>query len=148
MNLLNSPEAALGFLAACVAKATILLTVAWIVTMALRNQSAAMRHRVWAAGIVSSLTLPVLTMVLPAWRSTALRGAGGAWSTHTAGTMASFENLPAMIVNASAASTLSSRWAGVVLADLDFWLVRRGLEAHCRSGAASVDVATGDSATR
>ena len=72
MNLLNSPEAALGFLAACVAKATILLTVAWIVTMALRNQSAAMRHRVWAAGIVSSLALPVLTMVLPAWRSTAL----------------------------------------------------------------------------
>ena len=110
MNLLNSPEAALGFLAACVAKATILLVVAWIVTMALRNQSAAMRHRVWAAGIVSALALPVLTMVLPAWRSTALRGASGAWSTHTAGTMASFENLPAMIVNASADSPLSSRW--------------------------------------
>ena len=116
MNLLNSPEAALGLLAACVAKATILLTVAWIVTMALRNQSAAMRHRVWAAGIVSSLALPVLTMVLPVWCSTALGGARGAWSTHTAGTMASFENLPAMIVNASAASPLSSRWAGIVLA--------------------------------
>jgi beta-lactamase regulating signal transducer with metallopeptidase domain len=65
---------------------------------------------------VSSLALPVLTMVLPAWRSTALRGASGAWSAHTAGTMASFENLPAMIVNASAASPLSSRWAGIVLA--------------------------------
>ena len=66
MNLLNSPEAPLGFLAACVAKATIPLTVAWIMTMALRNQSATMRHRVWAGGIVSSLGLPVLTMVLPA----------------------------------------------------------------------------------
>ena len=147
MNLLNSPEAALGFLAACVAKATILLTVAWIVTMALRNQSAAMRHRVWAAGIVSSLALPVLTMVLPAWRSTALRGASGAWSTHTAGTMASFENLPAMIV--MPARTLRCPAGGWhCVGDLDFWLVRRGLEAHCRSGAASVDVATGDSATR
>jgi TonB family protein len=116
MDLLNSPEAALGFLTACAAKTTVLLTVAWIVTMALRNQSAAMRHRVWAVGILSSLALPVLTMVLPAWPSAALGGASGARSTHTAGTMASFENLPAMIVNASAASPLSSRWAGIVLA--------------------------------
>jgi TonB family protein len=116
MDLLNSPEAALGFLAACAAKATVLLTVAWLVTMALRNQSAAMRHRVWAAGILSSLSLPLLTMVLPRWPSAALGGASGAWSTHTAGTMASFEDLPAMIVNASAASPLSSRWAGTVLA--------------------------------
>jgi beta-lactamase regulating signal transducer with metallopeptidase domain len=116
MNLLNSPEAALGFLVACAVKATILLTVAWMVTMALRNQSAALRHRVWATGILSSLSLPLLTMMLPAWRSAALGGASGAWSKHTAGTMASFENLPAMIVNASAASPLSSRWAGIVLA--------------------------------
>jgi hypothetical protein len=122
MDLLNSREAALGFLAACAAKATVLLTVAWIVTRALRNQSAAMRHRVWAAGILSSLALPVLTMVLPAWRSAALGGASGARSTHTAGTMASFENLPAMIVNASAASPLSSRWAGIVLAIWRFGL--------------------------
>ena len=67
MDLLNSPDAALGSLAACAAKATVLLTVAWIVTMALRDQSAAMRHRVWAAGILSAMSLPLLTMVLPAW---------------------------------------------------------------------------------
>ena len=115
MNLLNSPEATLGFLVACAAKATILLTVAWMVTIALRNQSAALRHRVWATGILSSLALPVLTMLFPAWRSTVLRGASGTWSTHTAGTMANIENLPAMIVNASAASPVSSRWAGVVV---------------------------------
>jgi TonB family protein len=116
MNLLNSPEAALGFLVACAAKATMLLTAAWMVTIALRNQSAALRHRVWATGILSSLALPVLTMVFPAWHSTVLRGASGAWSTHTAGTMANIENLPMMIVNASAASPVSSRWAGVVVA--------------------------------
>jgi TonB family protein len=116
MDLLNSPEAALGFLAACAAKATMLLTVAWLVTIALRNQSAALRHRVWAAGILSSLALPVLTIVLPAWRAAALVAASGAWSTHTAGTMANFENLPGMIVNASAASPLPTRWAGIVVA--------------------------------
>jgi TonB family protein len=116
MNLLNSPEAALGFLVACAAKATMLLTAAWMVTIALRNQSAALRHRVWATGILSSLALPVLTMVFPAWHSTVLRGASAAWSTHTAGTMANIENLPMMIVNASAASPVSSRWAGVVVA--------------------------------
>jgi hypothetical protein len=147
MDLLNSPEAALGFLAACAAKATVLLTVAWIVTMAWRNQSAAMRHRVWAAGILGALSLPLLTMVLPAWPSAALGGARGAWSTPTAETMASFENLPAMIVNASAASPPSSRWAGIVLGIWIFWLVRRGVAAHCRSGAAGVDVAAGNSAT-
>jgi TonB family protein len=116
MNLLNSPEAALGFLVACAAKATMLLTAAWMVTIALRNQSAALRHRVWATGILSSLALPVLTMVFPAWHSTVLRGASAAWSTHTAGTMANIENLPMMIVNASAASPVSSRWVGVVVA--------------------------------
>ena len=82
MDLLNSPDAALGSLAACAAKATVLLTVAWIVTMALRNQSAAMRHRVWAAGILSSLSLPLLIMVLPAWPWAALGGAStprGRW---------------------------------------------------------------------
>ena len=116
MDLLNSPEAALGSLAACAAKATILLTVAWMVTMALRNQSAALRHRVWAAGILSSLALPILTMVLPAWRSSALVAATGVWSSHKAGPMATFQNLPGMIVNASAASPLSSRWADIVVA--------------------------------
>jgi TonB family protein len=116
MDLLNSPEAALGFLAACGAKATVLLTVAWIVTMVSRNQSAALRHRVWAAGILSSLALPVLTMVLPAWHSAALVGASGMWGTHPAGTMTNLENLPAMIVNASAASPLSGMWAAIVVA--------------------------------
>ncbi len=116
MELLNSPEAALGSLAACATKATMLLTVAWMVTMALRNQSAALRHRVWAAGILSSLALPILTMVLPAWPSSALVAATGVWSSHQAGPMAAFERLPGMIVNASAASPLSSSWAGMVVA--------------------------------
>jgi TonB family protein len=115
MDLLNSPEAVLGFLAACAAKATILLTVAWMVAIALQNRSAALRHRVWAVGILSSLALPVMTMVLPAWRSAALVGASAASSTHTTGMMANLENLPAMIVNASAASPVSGRWAGVVV---------------------------------
>ncbi len=116
MDLLNSPEAALGFLAAVAAKATILLTLAWMVTIALRNRSAALRHRVWAAGILSSLALPVFTTLLPAWHSTALTEPSGTGSVHSGSAMAIFENLPAMIVKASAAAPLSSKWAGIVLA--------------------------------
>jgi TonB family protein len=115
MNLLNSPETIVGFLATCAAKAIVLLTLAWIVTLALRNQSAALRHRVWAAGILSSLALPVFTLLLPGWHSTALGGATGTWNPHATGTLASFEKLPSMIVRASMDSPISSRVAGIAL---------------------------------
>jgi len=116
MNLLSGADAVLGFLVACSVKATVLLTVAWALMIPLREQSASVRHRVWAAGILSSLALPVLTLLLPGWHSAALGGAAVFWGpAHRTGTMSVLEDLPAMIVNASATSPLFSRLVGVLL---------------------------------
>jgi len=69
MNPLSSSELSLAFLIVCSVKATILLTFAWITASAARRRSAAFRHLAWAAGILGSLTLPLVTLLLPAWRS-------------------------------------------------------------------------------
>ena len=45
MNLLSNCEPVLAFLIACSAKATVLLALTWMITVALRRQSAAVRHR-------------------------------------------------------------------------------------------------------
>jgi hypothetical protein len=63
MDLLNNSEPALAFLVACFVKATVLLILVAFIMLALRNQSAALRHRVWAVGILSSLVLPVFTLL-------------------------------------------------------------------------------------
>jgi TonB family protein len=116
MHLLGSFEPALAFLTACFAKATLLLVLAWTVVFTLRDRSAALRHHVWTAGILSSLALPVLTLLLPSWRSSALAGAAALWiPAHPPAAGAGPENLPAMIVNATAASPLFGKLAGVIL---------------------------------
>jgi TonB family protein len=116
MNLLNSCQPVLAFLIACSAKATALLLLTWGLAAALRGQSAAVRHRTWAAGILCTLALPALTPVLPAWHSTALGGAAALWSSaKIMGTKADFGSLPAMVVNASAAAPLLSKLAGIVV---------------------------------
>jgi len=50
------------------AKATLVLVTAAVVCLALRRASAALRHLVWTLAIVCVLCLPLLSMVLPAWR--------------------------------------------------------------------------------
>ena len=50
------------------AKATILLLVAWGVSLLLRRSSAAARHQMWTAALLAVLALPVLSMLLPTWR--------------------------------------------------------------------------------
>ena len=113
MNLLNSPEAALGFLATCVAKATILLTVAWIVTMALRNQSAATQGM--GRGNCELAGAAVLTMVLLiAGRFSKARHRPRGVRAPRSTRASQRGRTPG--VNASAASPLSSRWAGIALA--------------------------------
>jgi hypothetical protein len=72
-------ETAVGFLAACTVRTTVLLTLAWIAATGLRKQSAAARHRAWAAGILTALALPVCSALLPAWRLDALGGAAWLW---------------------------------------------------------------------
>ncbi len=51
-----------------IAKATILLAVAGLASVALRRASAASRHLVWTLALVSALLLPVLSLALPRWQ--------------------------------------------------------------------------------
>ena len=49
-------------------KATLVLGVASVATLALARASAAMRHMVWTLAIVSALLLPALSIALPRWQ--------------------------------------------------------------------------------
>jgi TonB family protein len=57
----------MNFLIAVVLKISLVFAIAWIVTIALRRSSAAMRHQIWAAAILCALLLPALTFLLPQW---------------------------------------------------------------------------------
>jgi TonB family protein len=126
MSFLNNSHAALILLVACSVKETVLLIAAWIITLFLRNRSAAVRHYVWAAVILSALALPLFTFLLPTWHSAVLGGAAAAlWSPVTsAAPRSGSESLPAMIVNASTAlpflGRLLDRLANIILL---VWLV-------------------------
>jgi beta-lactamase regulating signal transducer with metallopeptidase domain len=65
MNWLGSSLPAFALLLALTAKVTIILGLSWMIAGFLRGQSAAQRHRVWAAGILGVLVLPLLTMLIP-----------------------------------------------------------------------------------
>ncbi|MGB6475082.1 MAG: M56 family metallopeptidase [Candidatus Sulfotelmatobacter sp.] len=111
---------ALGFLIVCSVKVTGLLVVVWLLAIALRNQSAALRHRAWAAGILSSLALPVFAPLLPAWHSAALAGAALWGPAGAMATQAKSENFPALVVNAivvnaGAVSPLFGKMAVILL---------------------------------
>jgi TonB family protein len=89
------------YLMACFVKATIVLGAAWILTSAWRGMSAAFRHSIWAAAILTTLALPLFMFFVPAWHSTALGNAAGVLSTRNAPlTYGGTENVRAMIVNA------------------------------------------------
>ena len=70
MNTPIMTNTVLAFSVACIAKATVVWAVAALEAACLRKSSAASRHFVWAAAVFASLALPLLTSVLPAWRST------------------------------------------------------------------------------
>jgi len=65
MSFLDNSHPALALLIACSVKETVLLIAAWIITLFLHRRSAALRHHVWAAVILSALALPVFTFLLP-----------------------------------------------------------------------------------
>lgn len=82
-------------------KITILLAASLILRAFLKRRTAALRHRVLACGIAATLVLPLLTLVLPAWRTPVLasvmvvpRGRQPI-VTHT-----DSSTIPAMLVNA------------------------------------------------
>jgi beta-lactamase regulating signal transducer with metallopeptidase domain/uncharacterized protein YnzC (UPF0291/DUF896 family) len=49
-------------------KALLILAAAGLLTVLLRNTSAALRHTVWSLALGGLLLLPLLTLVVPAWR--------------------------------------------------------------------------------
>lgn len=49
-------------------KGTILLVLAWLVTLAMRRSSAALRHRIWCLAFSGLIVLPLLSHALPRWR--------------------------------------------------------------------------------
>jgi len=112
MSTLANAEPALTLLIACCGKATILLACAWIMVIALRRGSAALRHHVWAAAILASLALPFLALLLPAWHSATLGSAAALWSpAHGNAASSSSYALPSVFVDAVAASPAFNKLA-------------------------------------
>jgi len=116
MNLLSSSELASSFLIGCTVKATLLLALTAGAGYALRHRSAAVRHHVWALGIAGSLALPLLTLLLPSWHSTALGNAAKLWSpTHAAVQKTAIPTLPSIMIDAVTASPLSGQLSKLAL---------------------------------
>jgi len=112
MSMLANSEAALTFLIACFTKATILLACTWIMAIALRRSSSAVRHHVWAAAILASLALPFLALLLPAWHSATLGSAATFWSpAHENAANSRSYAIPPVFVDAVAASSAFNKLA-------------------------------------
>lgn len=119
MHWLGSSELALSFLIGCAVKATLVLALSAVVVWAMRRGSAAMRHYAWALGIVCSLALPLLTLLLPSWRSTTLGNAAKFWgAARAAGANVNFQRLPSTVIDAAAASPLTGQWIKLIFL---FW---------------------------
>jgi len=71
MNFFTSP-AILPLLAGAALKSTVLLALAALLMLALRKSSAAVRHLTWSVALLGAILLPVLSSLLPAWRTSAL----------------------------------------------------------------------------
>jgi hypothetical protein len=54
-------------------KSTVVLAIAWLTTLLLRRQSAALRHLVWTAASVAVLALPFFSLWLPAFEIPSVR---------------------------------------------------------------------------
>jgi len=116
MNLRGGSELPFALLIACCLKATILLALTWLVVGGSRHQSAAFRHRVWAMGVLGLLTLPLLSIFLPAWHSAALGNITGLWGpAHAIAAGPSSPTFPPTVVDAKAASSLAGSLASWAL---------------------------------
>ena len=117
MILPGAPQVALSFLIASSVKATLLLALAAAAAYGLRKRSAAVRHQLWALGLVCSLLLPAVALSLPSWHSATLGSAVSLWSSANAASgSAAYPNLSSMIVDAATASSFSGQWLALILA--------------------------------
>ena len=122
-------EQALAFFAVCCAKATVLLAGAWLIVVALRQRSSALRHHVWTAAILASLALPFFAMLLPAWHSVMLGSAATFWGSASANAASSISHtIPSSIINVTATPQFFNRLAGAAIlvweVGFSFFLVR------------------------
>jgi TonB family protein len=116
MNMPGSSQAGLWLLLGCSVKATVLLTLTAGTAYALRRRSAAVRHHVWALGIVSAMALPIMTVLLPSWHSATLGNAARFWGpAHATAENPNFQRLPSMVIDAAAASPLSGQLSRLTL---------------------------------
>ena len=75
MGPLNDSAGIISFFAICTIKVTFVFIAGVALAHLKRHASAAFRHQIWTLVILCALALPVLTLLLPVWRSSALRGA-------------------------------------------------------------------------
>ena len=72
LHVLASPGAAaarlLPILADAAIKGVVVFAVASVAVMFCRRRSAATRHAIWAGAVLAQLILPVMSVLLPAWR--------------------------------------------------------------------------------
>jgi TonB family protein len=110
------------FALACVAKVTVVWATAAIAAAWHRRAPAASRHFVWAAAVIASIALPLLTSVLPAWRSTTVARAAAILTSPSPATVERpVEFGSAMSINAATstfhiAQLLVALWAIGVIA--------------------------------
>jgi len=55
------------FLLDAAAKATVILAVAWLLTVAMRRRSAAARYFAWTCALGAVLAVPAISPLLPGW---------------------------------------------------------------------------------
>jgi TonB family protein len=111
---MNTPLVAntlITFSVACIAKVTVVWVVAALVTVCLKKSSAASRHFVWAAAVLASLALPLLTAMLPAWRSSAVARAAAILAPSPSAAIAQRSELVSpMSVNAATSAFHLAPW--------------------------------------
>ena len=116
MNPSTSAEIILLFLIASSVKATLLLGLTGCLAFGLRQRSAAMRHHVWALGIVGSVVLPLLSLLLPSWHSTTLANAATFWrGAKAAAGNTSLPKPPSLTIDAVLGSPISGHASTVIL---------------------------------
>jgi beta-lactamase regulating signal transducer with metallopeptidase domain len=73
-------------------KSAVILAVAACVAAILRRQSAAIRHAIWAAGLMGAMAIPICTLALPSWQ-TALGNRVITSIQHVAGSLVGFRGI-------------------------------------------------------